>query len=134
MTRFRPATRILSGLAGLALITAPVAAQADSFVAAKVVKPLAGLSFDIGSKQAVGYYEVQDGACNLTLLVGDAALDADGAAKSIPARFSSLIQAGRSAGIDTGEGKRVEFLCSAGAQTLLTRVVEQVAYAAPSRK
>lgn len=135
MTLFRSPSRLLLGAAGLALAAMPFTAHADSFTAAKVVQPLSGLSFDVGSKKAVGYYVVQDGACDLTLLVGDVVTEADDLApKSIPARFSSLIQAGRSARIDTGEGKRVEFVCSAGAQTLLTRVTEQMAYAAPSRK
>jgi hypothetical protein len=133
MTNIRVPAYILSGIAGLALIAAQATAQTASFEAAKVVKPLAGLSFDVGSKRAVGYYAVQDGSCDLTLLVGDAQGEAEEAVTSIPARFSALIEAGRSARIDAGQGKRVEFLCAANAETLLTRVVEQIAYVAPAR-
>ena len=132
-TTFRSLIPAVLGVAALAGATAATSSAAE-FSSAQVVRPLAGISFDVGSKHAVGYYQAQDGTCNLTLLVGDAAGDTSGKdAGTVPARFSSVIPAGRSARIDTGEGPSVEFVCAKGAETLLTRVVERLAYSAPAK-
>jgi hypothetical protein len=108
--------------------------HAGAFSAADVVRPLAGLSFDLGSKKAVGYFVAESAGCNLTLLVGDSARDAsEGAKGTVPARFNTLIASGRTARIDSGEGLSVEFFCSTGAKWLTTRVMEQVAYSVPAK-
>ncbi len=128
-------TRLLVGgvmLAGVAVFNT-ASLQAGTFSAAQVVRPMAGLSFDIGSKKAVGYFLAESAGCNLTLLVGDSGNDAsEGKKGTVPARFNTLVAAGRTARIDSGEGTSVEFFCSTGANWLTTRVMEQVAYQAPA--
>lgn len=109
------------------------AGHAGEFSSATVVKPKAGLSFPVGSKQAVGYFLAERGGCDLTLLVGEAGEAASVAQKGgNAARFSTLVAAGRTARIDTADGPSVEFFCSTGASFLTTRVIERVAYAAPA--
>ena len=109
--------------------------HAGEFSSATVVKPKAGLSFPVGSKQAVGYFLAERGGCDLTLLIGDAGEAASEAAKGgISSRFSTLVAAGRTARIDTADGPSVEFFCSTGTSFLTARVFERVAYSAPAAR
>lgn len=102
--------------------------------AAHVVRPLAGLSFPVGSKHAVGYFVAERGGCDLTLLVGESGDQiAENPRGTAPARFNTLIGAGRTARIDTAEGRSVEFFCSTGSAWLTTRVIDRVAYSVPAR-
>jgi hypothetical protein len=115
-------------IAGAAGLSASVG-HAGEFSSATVVKPKAGLSFPVGSKQAVGYFLAERGGCDLTLLIGDAGEAASEAAKGGSAsRFSTLVAAGRTARIDTADGPSVEFFCSTGASFLTTRVFDRIAY------
>lgn len=114
--------------AGAVALSAPVAVSGE-YSSATVVRPLAGLSFDVGAKHAVGYFEQKNGGCDLTLLVGSQTAEAaEGARGTVPVRFKTPVSAGRSARIDTGEGPSVEFFCSSGAAWLSARVMERVAH------
>jgi hypothetical protein len=110
-----------------AAVLAPV--HAGQYSAATVVKPKAGLSFPVGSKRAVGYFLASRYGCDLTLLVGESGDEvADREKGFVPARFTTLVAAGRTARIDMPDGPSVEFFCSTGASFLTTRVIERVAY------
>jgi hypothetical protein len=125
------AALVIAGAAGLGTS----ATHAGEFSSATVVKPKAGLSFPVGSKQAVGYFLAERGGCDLTLLIGEAGEAASEAAKGGTAsRFSTLVAAGRTARIDTADGPSVEFFCSTGASFLTTRVYERVAYSTPAAR
>ena len=65
---FAAAALAVAGIAGLNATSG----HAGEFSSATVVKPKAGLSFPVGSKQAVGYFLAERGGCDLTLLVGEA--------------------------------------------------------------
>lgn len=119
--------------AAVALVSAAglSGANAGQYSSASVVKPMAGLSFPVGSKHAVGYFVSQRAGCDLTLLVGEAGESvSDREQGFVPTRFSTLVAAGRTARIDTAEGPSVEFFCSTGASFLTTRVMDRVAYSA----
>lgn len=137
MTFFSPLkSAALAGVLAVAVAAgqnvAPAAAGA--FSSADVVRPLAGLSFVIGSKHAVGYFTAESGGCDLTLLIADSTADASERPRgAVPARFKTLIAAGRTARIDTGDGPSLEFFCSTGAAWLTTRLMERVAYTGPAR-
>lgn len=105
--------------------------HAGEYSSATVVRPKAGLSFPVGSKQAVGYFLAQRGGCDLTLLVGEGGESASEAGKAASAaRFSTLVAAGRTARMDTADGPSIEFFCSTGASFLTTRVIDRLAYSA----
>lgn len=103
------------------------AGHAGEFSSALIVKPKAGLSFVMGSKQAVGYFMAERGGCDLTLLVGETG-EAASETSARSARFRTFVSAGRTARIDTADGRSVEFFCSSGASFLTTRVIDRVAY------
>jgi hypothetical protein len=128
-TVFAAAAFAVAGIAGLSATSG----HAGEFSSATVVKPKAGLSFPVGSKQAVGYFLAERGGCDLTLLVGEAGEAASDSAKGGSAsRFSTLVAAGRTARMDTADGPSVEFFCSTGASFLTTRVIDRLAYSAPA--
>jgi hypothetical protein len=138
MTTFSSSKSIFAAAAlawaGVVGLTAP-SVHAGEFSSASVVRPKAGLSFPVGSKQAVGYFLAERGGCDLTLLIGEAGEAALESSKgSSAARFSTLVAAGRTARIDTAEGPSVEFFCSTGASFLTTRVYERLAYSQSTAK
>jgi hypothetical protein len=117
---------VLAGVAGLN----SGSGHAGEFSSASIVRPMAGLSFVIGSKQAVGYYLPQRGGCDLMLIIGETSETAK--QSDAPARFSTFVAAGRTARMDTADGPSVKFFCSTGASFLTTRIIERLAYQTPA--
>ena len=101
------------------------AASADSSPALKM-KPLHGVSFDVGSKRAVGYFQTGNGLCNLTLMVAEA-MNGDEVPGDTAARFDVAIGAGTTARLDAAEGKSLEFACTADAQAMSVKALDQFA-------
>jgi hypothetical protein len=87
--------------------------------AAETVKPLQGISFHAGSKDAVGYFLSESGTCKLALTM------ADGNAQ--PTRFEAAISGGGSTSYKLTEGKSLEFACQADAQAMTIDWVPTVA-------
>lgn len=87
------------------------------------------LSTTLGVKQAVGYFLNENGACRVTIMVGEAFNGTD-----IPAfstiRFEVAIGEGRTARMDTAEGKSLEFACGGRAEEM---VVRESSVTAPAR-
>ena len=131
MTTFTISKSFVAAVIALAVSAGATGVHAGANSSARVVKPLAGLSFPVGSKHAVGYFVPGRSGCELTLLVGESG-DAvsDREKGSAPARLTTLVGAGRTARIDTAEGQSVEFFCSTGASFLTTRVIDRLAYSA----
>lgn len=104
------------GRAGAAELTAPA-----------VLKPVKGVSFDIGSKHAMTYYKPAGGICNLTLVMAERPNE-DGTVASTASRISVPVLPGKTARIDTAEGKALEFACKVGGSEMTVKSVEQVAW------
>jgi hypothetical protein len=116
---------IATALAGL-LAGAATLQAAEAPAAVKTMKPMHGISFDVGSKHAVSYFLADNGYCKLTLMVVDAP-EGDDIASSPITRFESSIGSGAAERFDTGEGKSLEFTCQPGAQAMNVVAVDQVA-------
>lgn len=109
-----------------ALVLAGAApAAADS--ALHIMKPKQGISFDAGSRRAVGYFLADGGICNLTVLLADTGLNDE--VKGAATRVSMPVIPKKAARIDTIEGKTLEFSCAASAQSMTVKVLDQVAFA-----
>lgn len=112
----------------LALAVALVCANVPlhSAVAGSIsqMKPMRALSLDVGDKHIVGYFLGEDGACKLTLMIGDA-LRETGQAK--PSRVVVSIAVDRSAKFDTVEGKTLSFACENGAQAMSVAELDHLA-------
>ena len=118
--------------ATLAVVGATIAATAafagQSASSAKVLKPLKAVSYDIGSKRAVTYYEAAAGACKVTVLVADRY---DDSSTEFPSavRFKTLVAAGTSDRVDSIDGPSLSFACAPGANTMMVQTIERLAYA-----
>lgn len=89
------------------------------------MKPLYGLSFDSGSKRAVGYFYAENGACKLVItLAGEP--DWDQPEAFTYTRFEAKVAA-KSATKFRHAGNVLEFFCEAGATAMSVTGVQQVA-------
>jgi hypothetical protein len=105
--------------AGVALVAAAVGVRAERQAAGDAYKPAQAIVETLGSKQAIGYYAQNDGACAVTLFIGEAASDEG----RIPtaARLRVNVKAGDKAELATAEGQSVEISCTANAAAVEVR-------------
>jgi hypothetical protein len=82
--------------------------------------PIEDISYQLGSKRAVGYFEPRNGRCRLTLMIAEA-VDPDEAQPSSAARLSLPMQPGESIALTSEEGQSIELTCGAGAQTVAVK-------------
>ena len=101
------------------------------------MKPLYAVSFDVGRKHVLSYFLSKKGHCELTTLVSGRP-DATPEGNEIPTlttvRFTATINGGKTAQLDTAEGKSLEYVCATDAQAMRVRVVNQVAVTSPPSK
>jgi hypothetical protein len=87
------------------------------------MKPLHGVSFDIGSAHAVSYFVSEAGRCQLVLTLGaEPNWNENGFETK---RFEAAIKAGNATRYSS-EGKTFEFSCAADAQALAVRPVGEL--------
>lgn len=133
-TRNIIAATALAGLLSVVGFGAAEAVDASSLPA--TLKPISGqgaapdqaflLSFAIGRKQTVSYFENDGGFCKLTLMVGEA-FNGEDVPDETAVRFEVRIDPARTALFDTAEGKGIGFTCLDGAQAMSVRALDQVA-------
>jgi hypothetical protein len=90
------------------------------------MKPLSGVSFDVGSKRAVSYYLSERGRCMLTVVVADQ-MKSDVIPTDTPVRFNIAIDGGKTARLDTAEGRSLRFACAPQTDAMLVSEIEEVA-------
>ena len=113
-------------LSGLFLAHGAGAVQAENATSKLTMKPLHGISFDVGARRAVSYYLNSNGRCALVLTLADAP-DWSDPARLVSTRFEATISAGETTRFNSNEGKAIEFACEAAAQTMSVNAVEQIA-------
>jgi hypothetical protein len=82
------------------------------------ILPIEAISYELGSKRAIGYFEPRDGRCQVTLMIAEA-FDPDKAQPPSATRLSLPILPGESAGLASDEGRAIKLTCGAGAQTVV---------------
>ncbi len=95
-------------------------------------RPMSAISFDIGSKHAIGYFLVRDGNCDLSVWLAERS-SGDEIAIGTPARMMIPVSPGRTMFVSSAEGKAAEFACSANADFMSVRILTEVAYSKPRR-
>jgi hypothetical protein len=124
-------TQFAAMLAVAAMLAAASLAAAET--ATIQVKQFQAISLDVGARHVAGYFISAEGQCKLTVTIADAWRE-DRAPSSSPAvRVQMLVDAGKPARVDTGEGKLAQFDCLNGAQAMNATLRDQVAYFAPGR-
>ena len=91
------------------------------------LKPLQGVSFDLGTKRTVSYFLSDDNACKLTLTQAEVIQD-DEVNSLTAARMTVAVEVGKVAQFNVAEGKSLEFKCEAGAQAMSVDLLNRVAY------
>jgi hypothetical protein len=122
---------LIASAALLALLGSP-AAMARSTDSAKsaaepakpaTIWPIEAISYEFGSKRAVGYFETRDGKCQVTLMIAEATAP-DQVSPFSAARLSLPIGQGESAVLTSEEGRRITLTCGAGARTVVVNAAK----------
>jgi hypothetical protein len=116
--------RMVLGIAFAVVMAGPNMTRA----AALIMKPLQGVSFDIGTKRAVSYFLSDGNTCKLTLMLVEVARD-DEVNGPTAARMTIAVEVGKTTHLDTAEGKSIEFQCQARAQAMSIEVLNRAASA-----
>lgn len=116
---------IFVGTVGISLSASAVSSQAQALLDSEgKYAPIQSISYDFGSKSMSGYFVQQAGTCLVMLMVFEKS-DPD---KSLPpsaTRVRLVLNPGQIAGLDSEEGRSLNFTCSEGATTLLVDVGER---------
>ena len=102
-------------------------AQAADPASPLTMKPLQGVSFDLGTKRAVSYFLREGKSCKLTLMLAEL-VDGDEVNGLTATRVMLAIEAGKAAHLDTVEGKTLEFKCQDGAHVMSVEASNQATY------
>jgi hypothetical protein len=106
-------------VAVIAAASGAIANQNSSGVA--TFRPIQGISFQLGSKRAVGYFEPRNGKCLVTLMIAEK-VDPDQARPSSAARLSLAMLPGQSAALASEEGTSMQLTCGAAAETVAVKL------------
>lgn len=109
----------LGGACLAALLSASLVARAGEPMALTMA-PMRAQSLDVGPKHIVVYFLGDDGSqCRLTLMISDVGDDTT----FLASRLQLVVDAGRSASLDTAHGASLAFNCDNRAQTMrVTRI------------
>ncbi len=100
-------------------------ALAQEISSPQILKPMQGISFDLGAKRAVTYFLSNKGECNLVLTVADP-INWNDLGSFAAKRFEVTLPNGKATRFDSSEGKALEFVCESSATAMritpMTRV------------
>lgn len=98
---------------------APAASAGSPAVEDKAVfTPIESIRYDFASKSMSGYFVEQAGACHVMLMVREAT-DPDESPSPSATRVRLVLLPGQIAGLDSEEGRSLNFTCREGGRTLL---------------
>lgn len=115
-------SKIFLSFSAFALSAAIATAGATTSVSARMggaqtFRATQGLTYVIGSKRAVGFFQTVAGKCQLTLMIAEA-VDPDVAQPPSAARMIVAMSPGQSLALGSAEGETMTATCGAGADTL----------------
>jgi hypothetical protein len=86
--------------------------------------PIQSISYEFGSKSMSGYFVEKAATCLVTLMIIERS-DPEGLSHLSPTRVRLVLYPGQVAGLDSEEGRSLNFTCGDGATTLLVDVGER---------
>jgi hypothetical protein len=123
------ATKTVAAAAGVMGVLAAGAVFAGSPSKTDYINmmPGHGTSLQFGGKHAVGYFQVKNDACHLTVVVadsngGESGLDSPGT------RFVIPVMPGKGIQVDASAGQSAEFLCDVEGTEMNARVFDRAPY------
>jgi hypothetical protein len=111
-----------AGVFAASLCWAPVAFSGSPSSDAEKAqyKPVQSISYEFGSKSMSGYFVQQDTICLVMLMVAEKGHPEQDLPPS-PTRVRLMLTPGQVAGLDSEEGKSLNFTCGEDAATLLVQ-------------
>ena len=110
---------IFVGTVGISLSASAVSSQAQALLDSEgKYAPIQSISYDFGSKSMSGYFVEQAARCVVMLMVYEKT-DADAAPSSTATRVRLVLNPGQTAGLDSDEGRSLNFTCGGAATALL---------------
>jgi hypothetical protein len=94
--------------------------------------PIQSVSYEFGSKAMNGYFVAQGAVCLVTLMISDKS-DPDRLSPTTAARVRLMLEPGQIAGLDSDEGRSLNFTCGGGAKTLVVNYGERSKLVAQQR-
>ncbi len=90
------------------------------------MKPMQGISFDVGAERAVSYFLTENGRCKLVVTRAEEPnWDEGGTFRTT--RFEAAVAAGKVTQYEPGNGKVFEFACLEEAQAMTLKSVDLIA-------
>ena len=120
MTTSKLSRRVLLAVTSFALVAAAGVSAATPFRVSSGLhkfRALEAMSYELGSKRAIGYFVSQSGQCQVTLMIAEAVDPDEGRALSA-ARISVSMVPGQSATLDSEEGSSMVLTCGSGGETM----------------
>ncbi len=108
----------LVGTVAISLWASAASAQSQSAKSEVKYAPIQSVRYDFGSKSMSGYFVDQAAKCVVTLMVFEKR-DPDAASSSTATRVRLVLDPGQTAGLDSEEGRSLNFTCGEGATALL---------------
>jgi hypothetical protein len=108
----------LAAAVGISLWASAASAQSQSVKSEAKYAPIQSIRYDFGSKSMSGYFVDQAKKCVVLLMVSEKP-DADAAPSSTATRVRLVLNPGQTAGLDSEEGRSLNFTCGEGATALL---------------
>ena len=118
MLSARSAGALALGCLATAFLVGAAAARQNP--ASEVYRATQAISYELGSKRAVGYFVTRDGVCQLTLMIAEA-VDPDIASPTSAARLNLAILPGQTAALASEEGESVMLTCGSGGETMVVK-------------
>jgi hypothetical protein len=107
-----------AGTVAISLWAAAASAQSQSVKSEARYAPIQSVRYDFGSKSMSGYFVDQAKRCVVMLMVTEKG-DPDAAPSSTATRLRLVLNPGQTAGLDSEEGRSLNFTCGEGATALL---------------
>jgi hypothetical protein len=107
-----------AGTVAIGLCAAATSAQSQSVKSEAKYAPIQSVRYDFGSKSMSGYFVDQAKKCVVMLMVSEKD-DPDAASSSTATRVRLVLNPGQTAGLDSDEGRSLNFTCGEEATALL---------------
>jgi len=107
-----------AGTVAISLWAAAASAQSQSVKSEARYAPIQSVRYDFGSKSMSGYFVDQAKRCVVMLMVSEKP-DPDAASSNSATRVRLVLNPGQTAGLDSEEGRSLNFTCGEGATALV---------------
>jgi hypothetical protein len=108
----------LAGTVALGLLASAASAQSQSVKSEAKYAPIQSVRYDFGSKSMSGYFVDQAKRCVVMLMVTEKR-DPDTDSSNTATRVRLVLNPGQTAGLDSEEGRSLNFTCGEGATALV---------------